>query len=350
MLCPPKDGGHQKENSMCKKVVGLLLAAISLFLVAGCATTQTAEGLRQAIARTPAKNFSSYHFDSTLPLVERVTDAPDAVLKYLLEADQNETYTTYAPSAREMAWIKDDLDNLPSAYKSKLSARLLGIYFINNLLGSGIADYVLDENDRVYAILILNPEVLRHGISDWLSYREASAYTDDAAGDKGFSVRIDCGSTYTGFTYVLMHETSHILDYLEHYTPYVENDMKVLGIKVEQTPFTSPLWKDYNHPTAKNDFPLREGLHFYGTGPRTHIAHAIELYEGLGKTPFASLYGSRNWAEDFAEYLTWYYLTNVLKQPYEIQVFKDARLEFRYDPMSTPKVLQRAGEVIHLLN
>jgi hypothetical protein len=335
---------------MCKKVVGLLLATVGLLLAAGCATNQTAAGLRQAIARTPAKNFSSYHFDSTLPLVERVTDAPDVVLKYLLEADQNETYTRYTPSAQEMDSIRENLDILPSSYKSVLSARLLGIYFINNLLGSGIADYVLDENDEVYAILILNPEVLKHGISDWLSYREATLYTDDAPLDRRISVRINCGSKYTGLTYVLMHETSHIMDYVQHYTPYVENDMKLLGIKAEQTPFTSPLWKDYSLLKSENDFPLRDGLHFYGMGSKTHIAKAAELYKYLAKTRFASLYGSRSWAEDFAEYMTWYWLTKVQNQPYEIQVFKDGKLEFNYQPMSTRQVLQRASEIVHLLN
>lgn len=347
---PLRNWGHEKENGMCKKVVGLLFATVGLFLLAGCATTQAAESLRQAIARTPAKMFSSYHFDSTLPLVERVTDAPEVVLRYLLEADPAENYTRYTPSAWEMDLIGEDLDILPSSYKNVLSARLLGIYFVNNLLGSGIADYVLGEDDEVYAILILNPEVLRHGITDWLSYREATMYTDDAAADKEFRVRIDCGSKYTGFTYVLIHEASHIMDYIEHYTPYVENDMKVLGLKVQQTSFTSPFWKDYNLPKAENDFPLRDSVYFYGTGPRTHVAKAIGLYEGLAKTPFSSLYGSRNWAEDFAEYMTWYYLTKVLDQPYEIQVFKDDKLELSYQPMSTQRVLQRAEEVVHLLN
>ena len=39
---------------------------------------------------------------------------------------------------------------------------------------------------------------------------------------------------------------------------------------------------------------------------------ARPLYDALVNSPFASLYGSQNWAEDTADLVTFYHLTQVL--------------------------------------
>jgi len=54
----------------------------------------------------------------------------------------------------------------------------------------------------------------------------------------------------------------------------------------------------------------------------------------LLKTPFVSLYGSMSWAEDFADFTALYWLTEKLKQPYEIKYFEDGEMKMMFRPMA----------------
>ena len=75
------------------------------------------------------------------------------------------------------------------------------------------------------------------------------------------------------------------------------------------------------------------------------IDRAESVYEALRRTPFASLYGSSNWHDDLAEYVTWYHLTQKLGQPYRI-VIRDAGKEtFAYEPMKSPIVRNRFDQM-----
>ena len=63
-------------------------------------------------------------------------------------------------------------------------------------------------------------------------------------------------------------------------------------------------------------------------------------YVNLSKSPFVSLYGSQNWAEDFADMATFYYLTQILKQPYEIKILEGDNATTVF-PMLSDKVKDR---------
>ena len=71
------------------------------------------------------------------------------------------------------------------------------------------------------------------------------------------------------------------------------------------------------------------------------ISKARRIYEELAETPFLSLYGSQNWAEDFAEMFTWRYFTKTLGQPYEINVFNGTEQIVHMKPMTFPHVAER---------
>jgi hypothetical protein len=323
-----------------RHVLRAALTGVLLLLAAGCASTPDAARLRDEVKRTPAKLLSSYSFDPSTPLADRVQPAPGLVIDYLRAADRMPSYAAYAPTAAEREVIRRGLEALPAPYARVFADRLVGIWFVSNLVGSGMADYVLADDGTVYTTLVVNPETLRHDLSAWLTYRESTVY----AAAPGLEVQIDCGTAFTGFTYVLLHEGGHVMDYVEHHTPYVEPVLKLLGSAVPSTPFAAPVWREYAQPAAPFDFPLRAGLRFYGMGKPTPMAEAVGLYTALMRTPFASLYGSMNWAEDFAEFMTWYYLVHYLGQPYEIQVLQDGTVRRRFSPMRSAAAAARARE------
>lgn len=319
-------------------LIALLLAVV------GCTTVQT-PSIERAIAAMPAKNLKSYQFDAEAPLIDRVAAAPDFVLKYLRDADNTDKYTAYLPSNVEKGQLDSYLSLLPESYQRTLEERLVAIYFISNWIGSGMADYVLDERKQLYAILVINPETMKHDLSEWITYRESTAFQLQGQGSGRLTVRIDCGIQYTGLMYLLLHETSHIMDYIHHYTPYVEDNLRALGLGTGDTDFTKGVWINYDTPVRQFDFASRHEISYYGLGHLLSSAQAPAVYGGLKTSPFASLYGSRNWAEDFAELCTWYHYTGKLKQPYRIVWSDGDGTENVLEPMKSELVQRRLKDL-----
>ena len=69
------------------------------------------------------------------------------------------------------------------------------------------------------------------------------------------------------------------------------------------------------------------------------------MYSSLSRTPFVSLYGSSNWYEDLAEYVSVYNWTAILKQPFRIVTRNAGKTVFKYVPMKSPLVLQRVEQM-----
>lgn len=314
----------------------LLIVLFVSFNLASCVHDKN---IREPVS--PAKVFKNYAFDPESPLMSRLRAIPGFVLVHLKDMDKDSTYSSYSPSEKETALLAEYMDKLPVLHKKVLQDRLIGIYFVQNFQGSGMAEYVLNEKDDVYTILILNPMVLKNDISTQLTYRENTCFAQD---DTDLRIEVHSGSDYKGLMYVLLHEATHIVDYVLNYTPYVEDELaKIKRIKTRSTDFVKGIWTDYSKATGQYDYPLRDKVTFYGLnkGPRINISDALALYRQLSDTPFASVYASQNWAEDFADFVTFYHLTQKLKQPYEIRYYKGRELLFRYEPMKAPKVMER---------
>jgi hypothetical protein len=325
------------------RVIGTFLVLAILAGLAACNSGPSTQTSENDLSDIPAKDLESYEFDSSSPLIDRVKEAPDFVLTYLEDVmEGNQIYISYTPSETEMYQIQSYLDLLPQSYMQTLQERLIGIYFLDNWIGSGAADYVFDSDDEVYSYIVVNPEIMNHDASWWLTYRETSCFLSDDYEDNGITITIDCGEEYTGLMLLLIHESSHIMDYVHHYTPYV---VEGVGQSVSETDFIQDVWIDFEVPEEVTDFSLREYITFYGTngGPLINTFEASELYNELKKTPFVSLYASLNWAEDFAEYCLWYYFTTELHQPYRIIVSRDGTVEMIYEPMESSLVRDRAG-------
>jgi hypothetical protein len=256
--------------------------------------------------------------------------------------ETTQIYIPYIPSETEMDEIRNYLNLLPQSYMQTLQERLIGIYFLDNWNGSGAADYVFDSDNEVYAYIVVNPEIMKHDASEWITYRENTCFLIDEQIDREITITIDCGKEYTGLMLLLLHESSHVMDYTHHYTPYV---VEGIGQPVSETDFLQDVWLDYDFPVEDADFSLREDITFYGKngGPLIHASQASELYHELENTPFVSLYASLNWAEDFAEYCMWYYFTEELYQPYRIIVTRDGTAEVIYEPMESFLVWDRKG-------
>jgi hypothetical protein len=206
-----------------------------------------------------------------------------------------------------------------------------------------MTNLVLDSSDKVHAFIAINPAMLRTGLSEWMTSREASCFSGASTAAGSPAVFVDCGTSYKALLYALAHECSHVADYVFHYTPYTEPAIKELGLGVAETPFVKNIWLDYAKPEERADFPRRADITFYGTGggPKIPLDSAADLYRGLSNSPFPSLYAAQNWAEDFAECFTWYFFTDRLGLPYKVGIRSGSTVEVEYEPIYWSRVVHR---------
>jgi len=266
------------------------------------------------------KQMENYGFRPGSMLVERVAPPPLFLLEELKRLDGRSDYLPYIPTAADMQQLNDYLLLLPPRERAAMVKRLAGIYFVTNLSSGGFSDYVYDKNGTLHTILVLNPALFKTGISQWVKDKELSAFLDDRA---DIGLEVDCGEEgRSALLYILLHESAHQLDYVAGCTPYVEKDLAKSGKLTADVPFVARTWLGYEQPLPRYDFIPRARLHFYGSsaGPRLSRSELPAAYAGLAVTPFNLLYGSQNWAEDFAETVAFSNLKRIAGKDCRIRV------------------------------
>lgn len=320
-----------------KKIIFLLCTFI---FFQACASTPK-KSLQEIIDEKPVYHLKNHTFNTNSSIESRCTKIPELILNNLQEIDQNEKYKHYQLNDEQRKILNNCIEKLPPVYKKVLKRRLIGIYFVENLLGSGWTDWIVDENNNVYSYIAMNPVQLKYNLSEWISIKENTCFIKD---NPDYQIKVDCGTNQPGLLYIMLHELSHVIDYAENYTPYVEPNLKdYIKMKVKEKDFTKNIWKDYRLPIEKYNYKLRDKVTFYGfsKGPKIKISQSEEVYKQLSKTPFASLYSTKLWADDFAEYITFYHMTQKMGIPFKINIYNKDELIYSYEPMKSSLVQKR---------
>jgi hypothetical protein len=173
------------------------------------------------------------------------------------------------------------------------------------------------------------------------TYRENTCFT---ASNDDTRVEVNVSGEYGGLLYILLHEVSHIVDYVERVTPHVEPGIRRLYAGEEDGfPFTEEYWDGYDvlDGSVKVNFQNRMSFYQEDHNRRVPSTAIPNVYMELRETPFCSTYSYISWAEDFAEYATMYYLTQSLGLRYAIEVFDGDGAILSYEPFRNPLVLRR---------
>ncbi len=335
---------------MDRNLIFLIIIAVSSFTCVNCKhqaiTANAATEEERLVARELSrveKQFENYEFDPDSTFVARVKEPPDFVMNYIRDMDEMK-YSSYNPSKEELNIIEEAFKYLPPVHKKILKERVLGVYFIDSFLGSGMADWVADHEKNVYCTLFFNPIIFKMNISEWLTYKEKTCFIKDS---EAIDIVINGGTASSAFLGILLHESTHIVDYVKNITPFVEHATRAISVvkgqRIHNKSFVEKIWKDIKLPVEDFDYSQRNEISFYGLskGPKINISSAEDVYRQFSLTPFVSLYGSMSWSEDLAEFLTFYHLTQKLKQPYMISVLKNKRIVYSYEPMKSRKVRKR---------
>ena len=284
----------------------------------------------------PFQKVDNYNGNVNSSIEERLLNTPPIIVDYLNEYDNVSIYSSYELDNNEKQLFMDYFNIIPSKYRNIISEKVIGIYFINNFLGGGMTFPVFNNKGNMYIVLFFNPEILHQNITNWINYRDNSAFLNN----RRVNIVVDCNSKYNALIHTLLHEASHVYDFYNFVTPYTE---KFLENKktIFPTEFVKGIWNDFDEPNKDFNFRNREKISFYGQGEKIDKMYAIELYDSLNNTPFSSLYASKTWAEDFAENFTWYYLKNYCETDYNVEIIERGKLIISYNPNDNDLVKKR---------
>ncbi|MFI5346677.1 MAG: hypothetical protein ACHQ51_09920 [Elusimicrobiota bacterium] len=281
-----------------------------------------------------AKKLSSYSFDASRPATSRIAKMPEWLLNRWQKMDGTRNYAAYLPKDKERREFEAAVNGLPPRLRKILDERLIAFYFVSNLKGNGITEWVLDASSRTYVYMVLNPAGFKMTLSQLLTERERSPFR----GAADISVEAGAGS---GILYTVTHESAHAFDYVRGLTPYVEPGIDAL--RGRAGPHHWDVWREYGVSLDEDSYPARHNLTFYGFGggPKLDATDAPAVCAQWARSPFSSLYGSRNWADDVAELFVVRHLVRDLGLPYRVRCAGTIR-----EPLSDPRVRERAERAL----
>jgi hypothetical protein len=317
----------------------VLLLALSLLLCgqAACAKKKPAPVV-PAISR-----IELYEYSPASSLEDRIKAMPPKVLEFYRQMDGRPDYKTYLPTPADKALLLSYLRLMPPAVERVFREKCVGLYFVEGFAGNGMTNWVADEKGGLYFHMALNPAGLRQTLSETLTERERSCFLPA----RGAGVTVDAGKKYKGLAYAVFHEAAHAADYIYGLTPMVDPDLPPAYRPAPRPDggLFGKVWELYRTTRPPGAYPWREKLTFYGLGggPKLTLAEAPGVYKGLAASPFVSLYGSKSWAEDFAELTAYYLITVKLGQPYAITVAGPGLKTIRLEPMTGPAAARAAA-------
>ena len=120
---------------------------------------------------------------------------------------------------------------------------------------------------------------MKNDISKWLTDRENTCFIDN---NPEITIEINCGKEYKGLLFVLLHETTHAVDYIMNWTPYFDEELsRIKGLKRHDTDFVKNVWEELFETAESYNYPFRKDITFYGfdNGPKINITDALMVYK-----------------------------------------------------------------------
>lgn len=324
------------------KTAVLALALLAALSAASCSK-------KQPDAELPVMGrLETFNYDPAARFEDRIGAMPEKLLEQYRLMDGRPGYRSYVPTAEERALLLNYLRLMPPVAERVFRESCAGLYFLEGFQGNGMVSWVLDERGKLYFHMTLNPAAFRQTLSETLTERESSCFIPD----KGWAVSVDAGVKYKGLAYALFHEAAHAVDQMRGITPLLDPSQPEAS-RVPAGPdggLITEVWDSHSRPFPRNEFWNRDNLTFYGFrgGPKIGIFDAYGVYSGFSSTPFASLYGSKSWAEDFAELAAYGLITGKLGQPYRIMLSAPGSKDKVFEPMKGAAA-RRAAAALALL-
>lgn len=303
-----------------------------------CATSCWADA-NAALAASRHEVLLRYGIDPSSSIQSRLGDAPANVVKMFADSGMAKP-TIHVLTDSERQKFSAALADLPPLHRRILSEHLRSVSFLDGLPNNALTSVVNPADEYKVFDLTIRAGALSETVSQLVTQKEKTCF--ETAGSP-LSVSIEAGSL-DAIVYVLLHETTHMVDRSLGLTPVPPTPDSVAA-----TSFTVGIWDTRTKLSRRYDRKILEVIKYRMGGHVLMANQAKTVYFELSKTPFASLYASSNWYDDLAELVAWYHLTQKLSQPYRIEVRNGPNVIYAYEPMKSELVRSRMGQIERLL-
>lgn len=227
--------------------------------------------------------------------------------------------------------VERAIASLPVLHRQVLSEHLHSLSFVDGIPGEGTGLTSRNGTSDSYDIT-LRASLIHESLSDFLTTKEQRVFRNPARGI--VTVR---GKGVSALTYVLLHESTHVVDA----TLGLTRDLEPPLVNGAWTARVDPVARFASEPALKTPFRGAEPL------PESD---AMSVYRSLSRTPFVSLYSTASSSEDLAELISWYVIATRHRGSLTIDVRSEGgRLVETFEPLRFPGVRARFPGIEALL-
>jgi hypothetical protein len=317
----------------------VIVAAIAL-LLASCAPSK--EALRKQAADHPIMTVAYWGKGwQARPLHESIAPAPKELLDKIVI--DNRLYgfperPIAADTAPEFSSALKRIEGiLPEPVRQLARERIIGLFLVRDLGGSGYTEAIRDEAGKEkFAVIVLDRELLlKRPANAWATWKEGSFFKPLPGKNIDLHLRIEedrNDSVENAIVYILLHEIGHALGMAGGVHPSWNGD----AILSPNYPFPALSWRmrgDKIESLYEEAFPERRLLKVYAFNDASLTQdQARDVYRNLSRTGFATLYAAVSPWEDFAESFVNYLHVVREKRPYEVRIREAGRPDAAYFP------------------
>ena len=270
------------------------------------------------LMKYPSKNTSCYGGSFSQVLMEKVREFSGNAEEYLEAYDNFDGYENHKLTDDETALFEECFAWMPEKLQQTVSENVYAIYFVDGMWYGALTDIIYDENRRPYCVMFFNAETFYYSLDEWLTYRDNTIFKDT---DDDNHVIVETGDELSAFMQLMIHESTHVYDFINKVTPY----QNIAAASADDTNLFYSVWKNMQIPQKKYLNKKFEKTAFYEYGTKIPIKNGKEIIDYLGTTPFCTLYAATNWMDDFAEAVTFYYLSRKFGMDYQVTYIKNGK-------------------------
>ena len=265
-------------------------------------------------------------------LVGRIKPAPQGVIDYLHIDNEAQGYSERPVSTEPVHELIEAMKEIelcmPDPVKNLLKEKLIGIFTVNDLGGSGYAEAIRDtQGKQTYGFVVFDVNVLsKRKANEWATWKENSYFKPKENSNVKACAVIESKENNTvanAFRFILLHELGHILGLVSNAHPtWIPGPEP----KTADHPFTMLSWKltERNKIISKFEekFPERKSLRPYSFEKALLTNDEIfnTYYHLIKNTNYASLHAAANMWEDFAESFATYFHVVIDRRPWQVRI------------------------------
>jgi hypothetical protein len=285
----------------------------------------------------PVHNLDTWKGALARPVGERIGPATPQLVEYLNLDNIFHGYPERPRAAKLdpafLADVRGAIADLPPAIWKLFNERFIGLYFVEDLGGTGFTDFVADKDKKAVAgYVVLDAAILgRQTANAWATWKENTPFKVQTVFKLDARIEDDANDNRrNAIQYILLHELGHVLSIGSDFHPLWAIAPKDVPATAK-FPFFSLSWKidreaDKYVTLFEAALPQRKDVVYY-FGAKLAATEMVPAYTNLEKTNFPSLYAATRPGDDFAEAFASYVHVVLMKRPWQVTISRNGEVQ-----------------------